>query len=31
MTTEYHPEVDDLPLLSDDNAGRYSYVIGSLN
>ena len=31
MAADYHPEVDDTPLLSDDDASKYRSIIGSMN
>ena len=31
MAADYHPETDDSPLLSDDDAAKYRSIIGSLN
>ena len=31
MAPEYHPEVDDSPLLSEDDTAKYRSIIGSLN
>ena len=31
MSTEYHPEVDETPFLSDEDASKFRSVIGSLN
>ena len=31
MASDYHPELDDTPFLSDDDASKYRSAIGSLN
>jgi hypothetical protein len=31
MATEYHPEVDDSPFLSNEDAAKFRSIIGSLN
>ena len=31
MAENYHPEIDDSPILSDDDASKFRSIIGSLN
>ena len=31
MAKDYHPEIDDSPELTDDDASKYRSIIGSLN